>query len=177
MGAAGPGRHIFPAVGGTMSAEGGTMTIEGGFMTSANWRIWGGGGHQGQMLMPLMPCEQGRRHGFLSGGVESSAGWPIYPKIPEKSEKTPDFSHFILESGGSKPPVFKSARVAGQDLPPPDPPVGDAPACEHQNRGPWALKAEDACLLFIAFLKNKCGLGVFTKPKQGEQTIDLSHNS
>ena len=25
---------------------------------------------------------QGRRHGFLSGGVESSAGWPTYPKIP-----------------------------------------------------------------------------------------------
>ena len=61
----------------------------------------------------------GRRHGFLSRGVESSAN---LPQNTLKIGKTPDFGHFILESGGSNRPVFKSGSG------PPDAPVGDAPA-------------------------------------------------
>ena len=34
------------------------------------------------MGMGNLAGNQGRRPGFLSGGIESSAGWPTYPKIP-----------------------------------------------------------------------------------------------
>ena len=65
---------------------------------------------------------QGRRHGFLSRGVESSAEWPL-PQNTLKIVKTPDFGHFNLESGGVEPPGFQ--KCGGPD--PPDTPVGDAP--------------------------------------------------
>ena len=73
---------------------------------------------------------QGRRHGFLSGGRIVGRVANLLQNNT-KIEKTPDFGHFILESGGSTDPIFKSAgvRTPRTPSPPPTPPpVGDAPA-------------------------------------------------
>ena len=61
-------------------------------------------------LMKNDPVEQGRRHGFLSGGTNVGR-WPTYPQnTPQKTEMTPDLGHVILESGGDVPSKFFSLR-------------------------------------------------------------------
>ena len=88
-------------------------------------RIWRLRTARERWTEPSTPTYQGRRHGFLSGGGGSNRrqGGKPTPKYPKNRKKTPDFGHFILESGGSTRPVFKSAGVRT-----PPPPVGDAPA-------------------------------------------------
>ena len=67
---------------------------------------------------------QGRRHGFLSGGDESSAVWPTYFQNTLKIGKGAGFDHFILESGGR--PLLTFPLLGTR--PPPPPPASDAHA-------------------------------------------------
>ena len=71
--------------------------------------------------------DQRRRHGFLSGGSNRQQDGQPTPKYHKNRKKTPDFGHFILESGGVDHPGFQ--KCVGLDPPPPPtpPPVGDAP--------------------------------------------------
>ena len=56
----------------------------------------------------------------MGGGSNLRQDGQPTPKYPKNRKKTPDFGHFILESGGLTTPVFKSAGV--RTPPPPDPP-------------------------------------------------------
>ena len=52
------------------------------------------------------------------GGSNRRQGGQPTPKYPKNRKKTPDFGHFILKSGGSTHPVFKSAVVRTPPTPP-----------------------------------------------------------
>ena len=71
----------------------------------------------------MMPSEGGIRGvatDFLVGGGGRIVGRVTYlPQNTPKIRKTLEFGHFILESGGSTQPVFKSAGVRTPDPPPP----------------------------------------------------------
>ena len=67
----------------------------------------------------------------MGGGSNRRQGGQPTPKYPKNLKKTPDCGHFILESGGSTRPVFKSAGVTVRTPRPPPPLVGDAPCMRH----------------------------------------------
>ena len=69
----------------------------------------------------------------MGGGSNRRQGGQPTPKY--LNQKTPDFGHFILESGGGgERPGFQ--KCGGQDPPPPPtPPVGDALAAAVAKTG------------------------------------------
>ena len=84
---------------------------------------------------------------LVGGGVESWQGGLPTPRYPKNQKKTLDFGHFILESGGSSQPVFKSAGVMTPDPPSAtplggmSPPKGRMAPCESGMPPSWADSA------------------------------------
>ena len=114
---------------------------------------------ESEYLGPLLAQTGASPRIFEWGGSNRRQGDQPTPKYP-KNQKTPDFGHFNLESGGSNHTVFKSAGV--RTLPPDPPP---SPSATPLGTNEWFI------ILSHSHTETHVHDGVRPKPDKKAQTF------
>ena len=103
-------------------------------------------------------------------GVESSAGWPTYPKIPQKSEKHRILTTSFSNLGASNDPIFKSAGVRTPDPPSATPLIIINPR-RHRGGGVAATPMRFFWNIFFIYRSNATIFSIAFRPYGSNVTI------